>query len=89
MNPNGGIIIVHSTVSNEASRRWLRDLRARADAAAAGSMTENHEGERDMGMFDVVSLLEPHKMAQNSFTLIQRRGFAAEPHLEPIHTKFA
>ena len=40
------------------------------------------------GAFETMSLLEPHKMFQNSVTLFQKRGGPYGRYDEPVHTKF-
>lgn len=73
----GGRIVVHSTLTNTASRAWLASMKERAK-----------EGTSPLGLFEMSSLLEPHKMRQNSCTLIQRRGYLDGEYSEPIHTKY-
>ena len=38
--------------------------------------------------YELLSLLEPHKMFQNSVTMFQKRGGALGRYDEPVHTKF-
>ena len=79
VKPSGGLILVHSTCTNSSSKSWLAALKCKSrDKSSSG-----------MGLFDVLSLLEPHKMRQNSVTMIQRRGFDVEPYDEPCYTKYA
>ena len=63
VDPAGGMLVVHSTLTNEASRVWLEHMRA----ASADS-------ESFYGRFELLSLLEPHKCFQNSLTMLRRRG---------------
>jgi hypothetical protein len=63
VDPAGGMLIVHSTLTNEASRVWLEHMRA-ACADSHGFY----------GRFELLSLLEPHKCFQNSLTMLRRRG---------------
>ena len=79
VRPEGGMVIVHSTLTNALSRGWLERMRdvARAEPAPP------------YGAFECMSLLEPHKMFQNSVTMFQKRGGAfGAPYHEPVHTKF-
>ena len=78
VDPNGGALLVHSTLTNDAGRAWVAHMRramqrgaetdADADAAAAA------EPGFDYGQFEMLSLLEPHKLLQNSVTMLRRRG---------------
>ena len=63
VDPAGGLLIVHSTLTNEASRVWLEHMRV-ASADSNGFY----------GRFELLSLLEPHKCFQNSLTMLRRRG---------------
>ena len=57
---------MHSTLTNELSRRWLEEKRAALRQGGGG--------------FEVLSLLEPHKRLQNSCSIFQKRdGGWAEP----------
>lgn len=68
----GGLAVVHSTLTNRATRIWLEAMRSRAEI-----------GNGTFGEFETLSFLEPHKMFQNSCSVFQRRG----PHfVEPILT---
>ena len=61
---DGALVVVHSTLTNRRSRAWLERLR-RGDASRGGPS---------------LSVLEPHKLWQNSFTVLQKRGDGwAEP----------
>ena len=71
VRPEGGMVMVH-TLTNALSREWLERMRKRG----AGAVSELD-----------VSLLEPHKMFQNSVTLFQKRGPYGR-YDEPVHTKF-
>jgi len=75
----GGMVIVHSTLTNALSRGWLERMRDLARAPDA---------ENPYGRFETMSLLEPHKMFQNSVTMFQKRGGAFGRYDEPVHTKF-
>jgi predicted O-methyltransferase YrrM len=72
----GGLIIVHSTVTNEKSSQWLNEFKTKA-------------GSLEYGLFELVSLMEPHKQRQNSCTMIQRRGWNEEPYVEPLYSRYA
>jgi predicted O-methyltransferase YrrM len=75
----GGMVIVHSTLTNALSRGWLEKMRA---------LARQQEPSPSYGRFETLSLLEPHKMFQNSFTVFQKRGGAFGRYDEPVHTKF-
>jgi predicted O-methyltransferase YrrM len=75
----GGMVIVHSTLTNQLSRGWLEKMRELARAPTPCSA---------YGRFETMSLLEPHKMFQNSITMFQKRGGAFGRYDEPVHTKF-
>ena len=81
MCADGGFVAIHSTLTNELTRSWLEATLRSGGPAALG------------GRFETVSLLEPHKMWQNSITLLQRRDGGAEAaagggYREPIYSKF-
>ena len=75
----GGMVIVHSTLTNALSRGWLERMRELARAPEPCTA---------YGRFETMSLLEPHKMFQNSITMFQKRGGAFGRYDEPVHTKF-
>ena len=95
---DGGILAVHSTLTNETGRAWLAHMKR---AAAAAMMVEANalEGQDvtaalaalPYGCFELLSLLEPHKRLQNSFTCLRRRGGGASGaalYSEPIFSRF-
>ena len=82
VDPMGGMIIVHSTLTNEMSRAWLSKM-------TELSARSKEQADDKWGIFDVMSILEPHKMCQNSCTFIRRRGFGSDTYTEPIYTKYA
>ena len=73
---DGGLLLVHSTVTNQLTRGWLDSVRSREKVGAA---------EAELGGFSTMSFLEPHKLFQNSFSAFRKRGpgFA-----EPVYTKY-
>ena len=92
---------MHSTLTNALTRRWLEGMRARAQARPGGATPAEATGaaaaaaaapapESDTSPlgdeFIELSLLEPHKNFQNSFSIFQRRpaGWAGEP----LHTMY-
>ena len=117
VNPNGGILAVHSTLTNTLSRSWLEDMRGHAHGTEANPAPAPTplpvdgltipEGEtmcdesgvevcakpaamdrrwyQRFGGMETLSLLEPHKIFQNSVSLFQRRG---QGYSEPIYTTF-
>ena len=69
----GGLVLVHSTLTNSITRVWLEKMRA-ASTDVTGPLAP----------FATLSLREPHKMFQNSFSIFQKRaGFE-----EPVLTKY-
>jgi predicted O-methyltransferase YrrM len=88
VNPNGGTILVHSTLTNSSSREWLARMKA-VSRCGPGDTGEVATRAETFGLFDCMSLLEPHKERQNSVTMLQRRGFREELYSEPIYTKYA
>lgn len=64
VNPCGGLLCVHSTLTNAAGRAWLAGMR---EGCASGA-------DARYGRFELLSLLEPHKRFQNSITLLRRKG---------------
>eukprot|EP00930_Biecheleria_cincta_P094441 TRINITY_DN8553_c0_g1_i2.p1 TRINITY_DN8553_c0_g1~~TRINITY_DN8553_c0_g1_i2.p1 ORF type:complete len:375 (+),score=68.80 TRINITY_DN8553_c0_g1_i2:27-1151(+) len=71
----GGHVLVHSTLTNRLARTWLESMRTRSEL-----------GGGKLGEFATFSMLEPHKLFQNSFSIFQKRG---EGYAEPLHTDFA
>lgn len=59
LNPDGGVLILHDTLTTEAGQKIVRA----AKQAQATDMFED---------FELFNLLEPHKMVQTSATLIRR-----------------
>src|SRR5262245_52923884 len=58
VNPNGGLLILHSTLTNFQIRSIVSDLKLK--------QATDH-----FNKFEMMSLLEPHKWRQNSMTLIR------------------
>ena len=65
----GGFCAVHSTLTNELSRTWFEKMRRLA--RNGGRCDDGKMGE--YGLFDQISILEPHKNFQCSLSLFQRR----------------
>lgn len=59
VEPDGGLIVMHYTLTVPNHERAIAEL-----------TEEGRRGER--GRFEILSLLEPHKLMQNSCTLIRR-----------------
>jgi hypothetical protein len=70
---NGGLLLLHSSVTNELTRGWLDRLRSQGGVDA------------ELGGFSTMSFMEPHKLFQNSFSAFRKRG---EGFSEPVHTKY-
>ena len=69
----GGFVVVHSTLTNAATRRWTEAVRR---GEFGWKMREGDAAHH-------VSLLEPHKRFQNAFTMLQKR---TEGWKEPVWT---
>jgi len=85
----GGFVLVHSTLTNSLSRQWLERMRTLAKNNGVDPVTKASP----FGPFCSVSLLEPHKMFQNSFSLFQKRSgaefsLASEEYAERVLTKY-
>ena len=66
ISPDGGTVLFHYTVNNPGPAAFVRSLQQR----------------KEFEDLEIVSLLEPHKLAQNSFTLIRRTcGLKETPYL--------
>jgi hypothetical protein len=101
VDPNGGVVLIHSTLTNASSREWLKRMKKIAFESESPSgtpsspMTDGDEGAATnhaslYGPFEVLSLLEPHKMRQNSVTMLRRKGQSSqEPYEEPLFTQYA
>lgn len=76
----GGFLICHSTLTNSRTREWLEAVRRRAG--------EDETGMPD-GEFVEISLLEPHKVYQNSVTILQRRKSLNSGFIEPLYSEYA
>jgi predicted O-methyltransferase YrrM len=70
----GGLLIVHSSLTNAMTRAWLETVRKPAPGT-----------EPPLGEVACLSLLEPHKRYQNSCTILQKRG---PGYAEPIYTNY-
>ena len=75
----GGLIVVHSSVTNAATRGWLETLRANGGAPTWGGTSEGDAVHH-------LSLTEPHKRFQNAFTVMQKRTRGWK---EPVYTEEA
>ena len=83
LSPAGGYLGVHSTLTNSLSRAWLERVRGAARAGPGGG------GGGPFAGAETVSLLEPHKLWQNSITLLQKRGDGASgEYAEPVFSRF-
>jgi predicted O-methyltransferase YrrM len=66
VNPAGGLLVMHSTLTNVAIRELVANLKLRQ------ATTEFHD-------FELLSLLEPHKLEQNSVTMIRMTSRFVSP----------
>lgn len=64
VNPNGGLIAYHSTLTNAELRTFLEVMINR---------------QRAHGEFELLNLLEPHKKMQNSMSIVRRRSGPLSP----------
>lgn len=96
----GGMLAVHSTLTNMLSRTWLEEMRAhqRVDFELFSHEDSDEVQKERMrsrkwfdqhGKFASLSFLEPHKIFQNSCTLFQKRGnFTDASFNEPVYTQY-
>ena len=75
MNPRGGLVLLHSSLTNSVTRSFVDAMRARA---------RSPDPDPHWGRFSELSLLEPHKLFQNSVSIFQRRGDGYE---EPVFSR--
>eukprot|EP00640_Fibrocapsa_japonica_P004157 CAMPEP_0113941874 /NCGR_PEP_ID=MMETSP1339-20121228/7713_1 /TAXON_ID=94617 /ORGANISM="Fibrocapsa japonica" /LENGTH=216 /DNA_ID=CAMNT_0000946155 /DNA_START=27 /DNA_END=677 /DNA_ORIENTATION=+ /assembly_acc=CAM_ASM_000762 len=76
----GGFLCCHSTLTNLGTRKWLEAVRRRAGEEETGIPE---------GQFVEISFLEPHKVYQNSITILQRRKSSNSEFIEPIYSEYA
>eukprot|EP00967_Tisochrysis_lutea_P141139 scaffold258906_cov31-Tisochrysis_lutea.AAC.1 len=90
----GGFLLVHSTLTNAVTRKWLDGVRTQrhGEAAMAGEETNLSDPNTQAaavqaikGVIETISFREPHKKWQNSISIFQKRssGWA-----EPLLTTF-
>ena len=92
----GGLLLLHSALTNTVTRAWLEGVRARArggGGASAGGASggegsaPEHAPSDPFGGDEVATLsfLEPHKRFQNSVAVLQKKppGWG-----EPVHTTY-
>mmetsp|Transcript_9056 Transcript_9056/g.14726 ORF Transcript_9056/g.14726 Transcript_9056/m.14726 type:complete len:373 (-) Transcript_9056:912-2030(-) len=85
--PDGGIIAVHSTLTNAITRNWLEKLRA----YCRNSMEDKAEYERMKSIFgrlETLSILEPMKLFQNSISIFKKFGGPFAEYTEPLLTNY-
>ena len=82
------MVMVHSTLTNSLSRGWVERMREKCHGGGGGAEQRGEQPPNVYGNFETLSLLEPHKMFQNSVTVFQKRGGPYGRYDEPIHTKF-
>lgn len=86
----GGLLLLHSALTNSVTRHWLEAARARARGGAGTTAAQATPAARASGSgvdpfggdgIETLSLLEPHKRFQNSVSIFQRRpvGWVGEP----------
>mmetsp|Transcript_45331 Transcript_45331/g.112687 ORF Transcript_45331/g.112687 Transcript_45331/m.112687 type:complete len:159 (+) Transcript_45331:984-1460(+) len=81
----GGFLLVHSTLGNAMTRKWLESIRSRRSMSKGETPTDDGVGDAIGTNFESISFMEPHKKFQSSVSLFQRRpdGWG-----EPIHTMY-
>jgi hypothetical protein len=84
----GGLLLVHSTLTNAVTRAWLDGVRSRHGGNTEGGQTPSActAAARALeGELETMSFREPHKKWQNSISIFQKRssGWA-----EPILTAY-
>jgi hypothetical protein len=101
VDPNGGVVLIHSTLTNASSREWLKSMKKIAfesESSSGAPSPPTTDGDESAatnyssryGPFEMLSLMEPHKMRQNSVTMLRRKGQCAqEPYEEPIFTQYS
>ena len=77
----GGMLVVHSTLTNRRTREWTEAVRRRDGEDMTGLPS---------GSYADMSFLEPHKRYQNSMTVLQKRvGGDGRPYREPLYSEYA
>ena len=72
----GGFLLCHSTLTNERTREWLEAVRTRQAEEVTGLPPDEYVE---------VSFLEPHKLFQNSVSVLQKR----KDYSEPLYSEYA
>jgi len=81
----GGFFIVHSSLTNLATRDWLEQVRTSLRNPQREGQ-QNQDTGFPLNEFVEISFLEPHKHYQNSISILQRRG---KDYSEPIYSEYA
>jgi predicted O-methyltransferase YrrM len=76
----GGLLLCHSTLTNQRTRDWLEAARARHGEDLTGIPADEYVE---------LSLLEPHKPYQNSVSIFQKRKKGDVVYAEPIFSEYA
>ena len=58
LNKNGGLILIHSLLTNFHGQMFLKNLKL-------------NQATTDFNKYELISVLEPHKVAQNSLTILR------------------
>jgi predicted O-methyltransferase YrrM len=77
---SGGLLLCHSTLTNQRTRNWLEAVRARQGEDLTGIPADEYVE---------LSLLEPHKAYQNSVSIFQKRKRGDDVYAEPIFSEYA
>jgi len=91
----GGLLLMHSTLTNAVTRAWLETQReklrpatgATDEAPVAAAVPDGAPCPKSahLDAFETLSLLEPHKRYQNSVSIFQKRS---DGWGEPLHTMY-
>lgn len=65
INPNGGLLLLHSTQTNLTLNHFIKSIKLRQATSEFNNM-------------ELIGFLEPHKQAQNSVTVIRRTSAGSE-----------
>ena len=76
----GGLLVCHSTLTNQRTRQWLEAARARSEQGITGIHPDEYVE---------LSFLEPHKRYQNSISVFQKRKSGAQEYTEAVYSEYA
>ena len=90
VRPTGGLVLLHSTLTNTLTRQWLDGMLARLTPPVPAPAEGDHPAHVAAAAasacdYELLSLLEPHKQLQNSVTLLRKRVAGQS---EPIYSTY-